>query len=122
MWGCRSQRMMHGNSRRASQRGQSVLEYLIILAALCAVIVSMQVYTKRAVQGRWKASADAIGPQFSARWSGFTTSTGTQQYLRNVLSEEGESSSTLLDHAVVNRSPYVDRFSDKTLTEEKLFE
>ena len=134
MWGLSFRRMMRGNksgargerqgarTRLSSNRGQSAMEYTIIIAALCAVIISMQIYTKRAVQGRLKASANSIGPQFSSRWSALTTSTTTQQHLRNVLTEEGASSSTLLDDSAVQRSPYVDRFSDKKLTEEKLFE
>lgn len=44
-----------------NERAQSVLEYAVLIAALCVAIVTMQVYGKRAVQGRLKTNADAIG-------------------------------------------------------------
>lgn len=52
-------------NRARDRRGQSVMEYAIMLAAITVVIVATQVYFKRAVQGRWKQSADQIGEPFT---------------------------------------------------------
>ena len=48
-----------------NQHGQSVLEYAITLAAVLIVVLVMVIYYKRAVGGRWKASSDSIGEQFT---------------------------------------------------------
>ena len=49
------------------KKGQSILEYAILLAVIVAVIVAIQVYVKRALQGRMKASTDSIGDQFTTK-------------------------------------------------------
>jgi Flp pilus assembly pilin Flp len=48
------------------KKGQSILEYAILMGLIVAVIVAIQVYVKRAYQERLKASADQIGGQFTA--------------------------------------------------------
>ncbi|MBI2495486.1 MAG: hypothetical protein HYY90_05025 [Candidatus Omnitrophica bacterium] len=109
--------MMRGN-----KRAQSATEYAVILAAACLAMVAMQLYAKRAVQGRLKAGTDTIGEQFSPRWSDVSVTTTTRQRAQNTLRTSGESTSTLLDHALTRRRSTVDRFSEKKLTEEALFE
>ena len=47
------------------KRGQSILEYAILMGIVIAVIIAIQIYVKRAVQGKFKASADQIGDQFT---------------------------------------------------------
>ena len=46
-------------------KGQSILEYAILLGVIVAVIVAIQVYVKRSIHGRFKSSADQIGDQFT---------------------------------------------------------
>ncbi|MFA6349799.1 MAG: hypothetical protein WCY12_02580 [Candidatus Omnitrophota bacterium] len=48
------------------KRGQSTLEYAIIIAVVVGALLAIQVYVKRGVQGRFKQAADDIGEQFSA--------------------------------------------------------
>lgn len=48
-----------------SKKGQSILEYGLLLAIVVAVLVAIQLYVKRSVQGRFKQSADQIGEQFT---------------------------------------------------------
>ena len=105
-----------------NHRAQSLIEFGVLMAMVCAVIVAIEIYAKRAVQGRLKASADEIGEQFSPRWSNFTSRTTSHQRSQETLSEEGESSSTLLDHAFTRRGPYVDDFSNRRLTDEQVSE
>lgn len=56
------------------KRGQSTLEYAVLIVVIIAALVAMQVYLKRGLQGRMRESADQIGDQFSP---GYTTSNKT---------------------------------------------
>ena len=51
------------NNRRI--KGQSTLEYAILIIIIIGALLSIQVYIKRGVQGRLKGAADDIGDQFS---------------------------------------------------------
>jgi cytoskeletal protein RodZ len=51
------------NKRR--KKGQSTLEYAILIIIIVGALLSIQVYIKRGVQGRLKSAADDIGDQFS---------------------------------------------------------
>lgn len=53
------------------KRGQSTLEYAVLIVVIIAALVAMQVYLKRGIQGRMRESTDQIGQQFSP---GYTTS------------------------------------------------
>ncbi|TAN61410.1 hypothetical protein EPN16_03250 [bacterium] len=52
--------------RVKSKKGQGILEYAMILSIVVAVIVAIQIYVKRALEGKFKQSADQIGEQFTA--------------------------------------------------------
>ena len=44
------------------QRGQSILEYLLVFAVVSAAVYGMQVYAKRGVQAIVKTAADQMSP------------------------------------------------------------
>ena len=46
-------------------KGQSTLEYAILIIIIIGALLSIQVYIKRGVQGRLKSATDDIGDQFS---------------------------------------------------------
>lgn len=102
-------------------RGQSLVDYATLMAAVCFVLAGTAVYTKRAVQGRLKAGTDSLGEQFSPRWSNYayTTTMHTRQSATQftnglrVSKEEDNAVSRLSD-------PYVDDFSNTRLTDERL--
>jgi hypothetical protein len=48
------------------RKGQSILEYAILLAVVIAVLLIMQAFVKRGYQGSLKSSSDKMGEQFSA--------------------------------------------------------
>jgi Flp pilus assembly pilin Flp len=61
------------------KRGQSALEYALVISVAVLALIAINVYMKRGVQGRLKASTDQIGKQFDPNvftqaWR--TTSTG----------------------------------------------
>ncbi|MCP4652937.1 MAG: hypothetical protein GY858_06085 [Candidatus Omnitrophica bacterium] len=47
------------------RKGQSILEYAVLLAVIIAALAVMQTYIKRAYQGRLKREADNLGQQYS---------------------------------------------------------
>jgi hypothetical protein len=47
------------------QKGQSTLEYAILIIIIIGALLSIQIYIKRGVQGRLKSATDDIGTQFS---------------------------------------------------------
>lgn len=47
------------------RRGQSTLEYAVVIAVIVAALVVMQLYIRRGVQGRLRQSADDMGEQFA---------------------------------------------------------
>ena len=46
-------------------KGQSTLEYAVLIIIVIGALLSIQVYIKRGVQGRLKSATDDIGDQYS---------------------------------------------------------
>ena len=87
------------NNRR--KKGQSTLEYAILIIIIIRPLLSIQVYIKRGVQGRLKSATDDIGEQFSPGNTNvikkMTTSSKTAETF-----VKGESVSTLLGDEVTS--------------------
>lgn len=87
------------NKRR--KKGQSTLEYAVLIIIIIGALLSIQVYIKRGIQGRLKGAADDIGDQFSEGNSNvlqtITTSSSTKEIFR-----AGQSSSTLTADEITN--------------------
>ncbi len=49
----------------SKKRGQSTLEYAVLIIVIIGALLSIQIYIKRGVQGRLKSATDDIGDQFS---------------------------------------------------------
>ena len=49
---------------RIKKRGQSAIEYTILLVILMGVFLAMSSYVKRGFQGRWRATMDEFGDQY----------------------------------------------------------
>jgi Flp pilus assembly pilin Flp len=47
------------------KRGQSTLEYAVLVVIIIGALLTIQVYIKRGVQGRLKQATDDIGDQYS---------------------------------------------------------
>ncbi len=69
------------NNRRI--KGQSTLEYAILIIIILGALLSIQIYIKRGIQGRLKQAGDDIGDQFSPGNTNVTkikrTSSSTQE-------------------------------------------
>jgi uncharacterized protein (UPF0333 family) len=83
------------------KRGQSTLEYAVLIVVIIGALLTIQVYIKRGVQGRLKSAADDIGDQYS---DGNTNQ--LKQTIRNSYTEEtfnaGSSVSNMLCAEVTN--------------------
>jgi hypothetical protein len=77
------------------QKGQSTLEYAILIIIIIGALLSIQVYIKRGVQGRLKSAADDIGTQFSPGNTNVVLITSTSSSSLETF-EEGETGSELL--------------------------
>lgn len=60
-----------------SQKGQSTLEYAIIIAVVVGGLMVMQHYVKRGYSGKLRSAADEMGEQFDPN-----TRTGTETVTR----------------------------------------
>ena len=47
------------------KKGQSTLEYAVLIVIVIGALLSLQVYIKRGIGGRLKSASDDIGDQFS---------------------------------------------------------
>ena len=62
-------------------KGQSTLEYVILVAVVVAALIAMGIYMKRGLQGRLRESTDQVSEQYSplSTASNFTTVTDINQ-------------------------------------------
>jgi len=51
------------------RKGQSTVEYALIIAVVLAAFLTMQHYIRRGVEGKMRDSADSIGSQFDDKTS-----------------------------------------------------
>ncbi len=63
-------------------KGQSTLEYVILIGFVVAALIAMGVYMKRGVQGKLRESTDQVGEQYSAGnvTGKYTTTTDMAQH------------------------------------------
>ena len=83
------------------QKGQSTLEYAILIIIIIGALLSIQVYIKRGVQGRLKSAADDIGDQFSPGNTNVTKKMTTSSQSRDTFSA-GVTKSVLKGNEVTN--------------------
>ena len=48
-----------------NRKAQSLIEYALILGAIIVAVLFMQLYVRRAVQGKLREASDDMAPQFS---------------------------------------------------------
>jgi Flp pilus assembly pilin Flp len=52
---------------RRKNKGQSAIEYSVILIVVMGALLASSNYFKRGIQGRWKSSVDELGDQYDPR-------------------------------------------------------
>ena len=51
-----------------NRKGQTILEYTVIMIIILGVVIAMRDYIKRGIQGRWKAATDDFGQQYDPQY------------------------------------------------------
>ena len=52
---------------RRHRRGQTTLEYIVLIIIVLGALLAISNYFKRGLQGRWKAAMDDMGDQYDPR-------------------------------------------------------
>ena len=52
---------------KLTRKGQSLIEYSLIIAVVVLALGVMQTYVKRGLSGKWKESVDQLGDQYDPR-------------------------------------------------------
>lgn len=83
-----------------SRKGQSTLEYAIIIAVVVGGLLAMQHYVKRGYQGKLKSAADDMGQQFDPDTYGGNFTQSQTGHVKQVVS--GGQTKTTQEEAQVN--------------------
>jgi uncharacterized protein (UPF0333 family) len=78
------------------KKGQSTLEYAIIVAVVVAALFAIQIYMKRGVQGKLRQSTDDIGAQFEANATGTQVDFEITQQTTSVQTIENQTTTSTL--------------------------
>lgn len=52
---------------RARKKGQTALEYIVLMIIVMGALLAISNYFKRGLQGRWKSALDDMGDQYDPR-------------------------------------------------------
>jgi len=82
-------------------KGQSTLEYAVLIIIVIGALLSIQVYIKRGIQGRLRSASDDIGEQYSVGNMNIKTVT-TVSSKTNETFVKGQSKSLLMEKEYTN--------------------
>lgn len=87
----------------SQKQGQSTLEYALLIAAVVAGLLVMQMYVKRGMSGRVKSASDELGEQYdpTAFSANYTT---TSHAKRNETLSSGKTTSKLEEEEYTRRN------------------
>lgn len=87
------------------KRGQSTLEYAILVIIIIGALLSIQVYIKRGLQGRLKGAADDIGDQFSPGNTNMTSYSKTYSKTKDS-NVKGQAASEIVKENTISNMRY----------------
>lgn len=93
--------MLRYLNKKRNNKGQSTLEYAVLIIIVIGALLSIQVYIKRGIQGRLKSAADDIGDQFSPGNTNFTRTVTTRSETKDTF-KNGVTSSRLTADETTN--------------------
>jgi Flp pilus assembly pilin Flp len=91
------------------RRGQTILEYTVILIIIMGVMVAMKDYVKRGIQGRWKSATDDFGDQYDPQFVNSNITYATQVNAQSLVTVENgtdNSSGTTVNGQWTDRVDY----------------
>ena len=75
------------------QKGQSTLEYVVLVIIVMAVFLTVRDYVKRGIQGRWKSAIDDVGEQYdplaSTTGINYSLSSNAEMHITTVIDNQG---------------------------------
>jgi hypothetical protein len=91
-------------------KGQSTVEYAILIIIIIGALLTIQVYIKRGVQGRLKSASDDIGEQFSPGNTNYLSTVSSHSKTReenlkgrqNIVFDEDESTNIESSSNLIN--------------------
>ena len=92
----------------SKKKGQTALEYGLLIAVVVLALVAINIYMKKGVQGRLKESTDQIGRQFTPdtfETSWRIASSGNTQ-TREIRTDNGELTTNIEQGETVTKSEY----------------
>jgi uncharacterized protein (UPF0333 family) len=72
------------------RKGQSAVEYSLLLAVVVAALIMMHIYFKRSVQGRMRESSDDIGEQYDPGKQDYEVHTKSTSTMRETVDTTGK--------------------------------
>ena len=84
------------------KKGQSTLEYAVLIVIIIAALLAMNQYIKRGLQGRLKSATDDIGDQFSPGNTNVTktVTTGVNEVQQFGINAIGVQSTVMLNREI----------------------
>ena len=74
-----------------NHKGQTILEYTVIVIIILGVMIAMKDYIKRGIQGRWKSATDDFGDQYDPQSVNSNIMYATQVNSQSVVTVENGS-------------------------------
>ena len=76
-------------SKFYTRKGQTIIEYVVVITCIVAAFIAAQHYLRRALQGRLRSAADQIGEQYApTNATGGITTTLDQDILTEIRTDE----------------------------------
>jgi len=91
-------------------RGQTTLEYVLIIIIFLGAFIAMSAYVKRGFSGRWKSAIDNLGEQYDPRVA--------DSSIRHQLSSTTDTDIIVIDDTVANLT-YTSRTDTTSSVERK---
>ncbi len=85
-------------------RGQSTVEYAILIAVVVSALLAMQIYMKRGVQGKLRSATDDIGAQYVPGKTTAEYRASSSSSRHEILTNDGALTSTLQKDETQDRS------------------
>jgi Flp pilus assembly pilin Flp len=95
-----------------TKRGQSVLEYAILMVIIIAALITLQTYIKRGISGRLKSATDDIGSQYSTAKGSNWIKKVTTNSSTNDITTAGVTQTKMLNATVTNTYEYISTNTD----------
>lgn len=54
---------------KGMKKGQTAIEYVVLIIIVIGSFIAIQNYVKRGVQGRWRDAVDGLGDQYDPRYA-----------------------------------------------------